>query len=72
VRLESLVRLIVKRGGILLILPPPPLLLRQDGTLLRNTPLFLEFSLCLSRACLGKMMLFIYKWRKKWRFRTGT
>ena len=29
---------------------------------------FFEFSLCLSRACLGKMFSFIYKWRKKWRF----
>ena len=35
---------------------------------LRKTPLFFEFSLCLSRACLGKMMHFIYKWRKKWCF----
>ena len=35
---------------------------------LRKTPLFFEFSLCLSRACLGKMMIYIYKWRKKWRF----
>jgi hypothetical protein len=26
---------------------------------------FCEFSLCLSRACLGKKMTFIYKWRKK-------
>jgi hypothetical protein len=29
---------------------------------------FFEFSLCLSRACLGKIMHFIYKWRKKCRF----
>jgi hypothetical protein len=29
---------------------------------------FIEFSLCLSRACLGKIMHFIYKWLKKWRF----
>jgi hypothetical protein len=29
---------------------------------------FFEFSLCLSRACLGKTIHFIYKWRKKWRF----
>ena len=29
--------------------------------------LFFAFSLCLSRACLGKMMHFIYKWRKKWK-----
>eukprot|EP01046_Picozoa_sp_COSAG06_P004959 COSAG06_NODE_215_length_20124_cov_3.931735_12_plen_73_part_00 len=39
----------------------------------RNKSEFLSlivFSLCLSRACLGKMMMhFIYKWhRKKWRF----
>ena len=26
-----------------------------------ETPLFFEFSLCLSRACLGKMMHFMYK-----------
>jgi hypothetical protein len=26
---------------------------------------FFEFSLCLSRACLGKMIVFIYKWLKK-------
>ena len=26
---------------------------------------FWEFSLCLSRACLGKIIIFIYKWRKK-------
>ena len=26
--------------------------------------IFFEFSLCLSRACLGKMIVFIYKWRK--------
>ena len=36
-------------------------------TLGTNGPFF-EFSLCLSRACLGKMFVFIYKWRKKWRF----
>jgi hypothetical protein len=38
-------------------------LLRENGT-------FFEFSLCLSRACLGKMMHFIYKWLKKCRFLT--
>jgi hypothetical protein len=26
---------------------------------------YLEFSLCLSRACLGKKMIFMYKWLKK-------
>jgi hypothetical protein len=35
--------------------------LRENGT-------FLEFSLCSSRACLGKMLIFIYKWLKKCRF----
>jgi hypothetical protein len=30
-----------------------------------KTASFFEFSLCLSRACLGKMFVFIYKWRKK-------
>jgi hypothetical protein len=35
--------------------------LRENGT-------FFEFSLCLSRACLGKITHFIYKWRKKCRF----
>ena len=47
---------------------PPPIAserLRENGT-------FVEFSLCLSRACLGKIMHFIYKWRKKCRFLTGT
>ena len=34
----------------------------------RKCRLFLELSLCLSRACLGKKMIFIYKWRKKCRF----
>jgi hypothetical protein len=32
---------------------------------------FFEFSLCLSRACLGKIMHFIYTWRKKCRFLTA-
>jgi hypothetical protein len=31
---------------------------------------FLEFFLCLSRACLGKMIVFIYKWREKYVFLT--
>ena len=37
--------------------------LRENGT-------FFEFPLCLSRACLGKIMHFRYKWRKKCRFLT--
>ena len=43
--------------------PQPSFHLRENG-------LFFEFSLCLSRACLGKMMHFIYKWQKKARFLT--
>ena len=35
---------------------------------LRKTPLFSQLFLCLSRASLGKMTVFIYEWRKKWRF----
>jgi hypothetical protein len=31
----------------------------------KKTVPFCEFFLCLSRACLGKIMHFIYKWRKK-------
>jgi hypothetical protein len=40
----------------------------EHGWVHRKTPLFFEFSLCLSRAWLGKMFVFIYKWRKKRRF----
>jgi hypothetical protein len=32
----------------------------------RKNGLFFEFFLCLSRACLGNKIVFIYKWRKKW------
>ena len=35
-----------------------------DAVHLRKRHLFFEFSLCLSRACLGKMFVFMYKWRK--------
>ena len=35
----------------------------------RKTASFFEFSLCLSRACLGKMMVFIYNWLKNAVFR---
>ena len=31
--------------------------------------IFVEFSLCLSRACLGKIIVFIYKWLKNAVFR---
>jgi hypothetical protein len=44
--------------------PPFSREMRENGT-------FFEFSLCLSRACLGKMLIFIYKWLKKCRFLTG-
>jgi hypothetical protein len=37
--------------------------LRENGT-------FFEFSLCLSRACLGKILHLIYKWLKKCRLDT--
>ena len=37
--------------------------------LVRKTASFFEFSLCLSRACLGKMFVFRYKWRKNAVFR---
>jgi hypothetical protein len=54
------------------IRPHPPVELLcavgVEAFALRKTPLFFEFSLCLSRACLGKMFVFIYKWHKKWRF----
>eukprot|EP01046_Picozoa_sp_COSAG06_P045683 COSAG06_NODE_6351_length_2973_cov_2.581072_2_plen_130_part_00 len=30
--------------------------------------IFFELFLCLSRACLGKMIVFVYKWWPKWRF----
>jgi hypothetical protein len=57
-----------------------PITLYQDrlGTELaeehrtQKTASFFEFSLCLSRACLGKMMHFIYKWLKNAVFRTHT
>ena len=35
---------------------------------LHKTPLFLSFHVCLSRACLGKMIAFMYKWLQKGRF----
>ena len=38
---------------------------------LRNRVSVFEFSLCLSRACLGKMIIFSTKWRKKTRFLTS-
>jgi len=34
----------------------------------KKTHLFSQLSLCLSRACLGKMIIFIYKWRKRYAF----
>jgi hypothetical protein len=33
---------------------------------------FFEFYPCLSRACLGKMVVFIHKWRKRTRFLTDS
>ena len=40
-------------------------LIHDRGATVRKTASFFEFSLCLSRACLGKMIVFIYKWLKK-------
>jgi hypothetical protein len=37
--------------------------------LVRKTASFFEFFLCLSRACLGKMIVLIYKWLKNAVFR---
>ena len=37
----------------------------------RQTASFFEFCLCLSRACLGTMIVFIYKWLKRCRFSQG-
>jgi len=45
-------------------------LLNEPG-LGRENGNFFEFSLCLSRACLGKMIVFIYKWLKNAVFRRG-
>jgi hypothetical protein len=39
--------------------------LRRPAQRLRKMPVFFEFSSCLSRACLGNMFVFIYKWRQK-------
>jgi hypothetical protein len=41
------------------------------GMEVRKTASYFEFSLCLSRACLGKMIVFIYKWLKNAVFRSG-
>jgi hypothetical protein len=57
--------------------PRPPTLGSSHGRLPapapapRMHPSFFEFSLCLSRACLGKMIVFIYKWLQKAVFCTG-
>eukprot|EP01043_Picozoa_sp_COSAG02_P079206 COSAG02_NODE_18207_length_953_cov_1.612412_1_plen_183_part_01 len=45
--------------------------LRRRWRSLRENGTFFEFSLCLSRACLGKMLIFVYKWLKKCRFLTS-
>jgi hypothetical protein len=37
----------------------------EEHRAVRQNGLFFEFSLCLSPACLGKMIIFIYKWLKK-------
>ena len=45
-------------------------MMNQNVPFYQTTPFSFEFSLYLSRACLGKIMHFIYKWRNKWRFLT--
>jgi hypothetical protein len=55
-------------GPLIGRLPPS----RPAGSTLQENVPFWEFSLCLSRACLGKTIAFIYKWRKKRRFLTCT
>jgi hypothetical protein len=42
---------------------------RAKSPEVRKTASFFEFSLCLSRACLGKMIVFTYKWLKNAVFR---
>ena len=39
------------------------------GVAYKETHLFFEFSLYLSRACLGRMIVFLHKWRKNAVFR---
>jgi MFS family permease len=54
-------------GSMILSMTATPLAMKAEGKEGKQH-LFLEFSLCLSRACLGKIMHFIYKWLKKCRF----
>jgi hypothetical protein len=44
-------------------------LIHDRAATVRKTASFFEFSQCLSRACLGKMIVFIYKWLKNAVFR---
>jgi hypothetical protein len=48
---------------------PPTQQQLELKTAVRKTASFFEFSLCLSRACLGKMIVFICKWRENAVFR---
>ena len=43
---------------------------KQEIMQVRKTASFFEFSLCLSRACLGKMIVSRYKWLKNAVFRS--
>jgi hypothetical protein len=45
---------------------------KQQLQEVRTTACFFEFSLCLFRACLGKMFVFIYKWLKNAVFRRSS
>jgi hypothetical protein len=44
-------------------------LVAELAVMVRGTASFFEFSLCLSRACLGKMIVLICKWLKNAVFR---
>ena len=44
-------------------------LAKDESSSVRKTASFFEFSLCLSRACLGKVFVFLYKWLKNAVFR---
>ena len=55
--------------------PPAPLAADDDGDSAGASATkraFLEFSLCLSRACLGKKIAFTFDWLKKTVFSPGT
>ena len=66
-----LTRLVCKSTGLKHLLCDRFCGIKRARRLSENTCLF-EFSLCLSRACFGKMIVFMYKWLKRRVFRTGS